>query len=311
MRRAIQAFLLAAALTVTISGARAAALPPEVAWAISIQTHYQVTPDITYLTADNYESKLDVYRYRGDTKRPTVIYIHGGGWANGYTKNMFPGGFQAYLALGWNVVNVDYRPSGVALAPGAVEDCLCALRWVIRNAEKYGVDTNQIILTGASAGGHLALTTGMIPASAGLDARCPGTEPLKVAAIVDWFGITDVGDLLAGENRQTYAVSWVGAQANGAEAAKRSSPLTYVRPGLPPIIMVHGDNDKIVPYSHSVRLRDALLKAKVAVELKTIPGGGHGTFNPKETEEGYVAIFDFLAAHGISVKPPQSAAARP
>ena len=84
--------------------------------------------------------------------------------------------------MGWAVVNVEYRLGQVARAPAAVEDCLCALRWVIASAEEYGFDTERIVVTGNSAGGHLALTTGILPASAGLDRQCPGDEELSVAA---------------------------------------------------------------------------------------------------------------------------------
>ncbi|HWI11096.1 MAG TPA: alpha/beta hydrolase [Burkholderiaceae bacterium] len=294
-------------------GARASAqtLPPEVSWAIAAQHEYQVSPNITYLTADNHEVKLDVYHYRQGGKRPTVINIHGGGWLPGFTKDMYPGAFWPFLALNWNVVNIDYRHSGVALAPAAVEDCLCALRWVIRNAAEYNIDTDQIVVFGQSAGGHLALMTGMVPESAGLTTRCPGTEPLKVAAIIDMFGITDVGDLLTGENRQSYAVAWLGAQPDIAEVARRSSPLTYVRPGLPPILIMHGDKDTGVPYTHSVRLRDALTKAKARVQLHTVAGGGHGDWDAAQFDAAYRAMFRFLAAHGITVQPLPAGKQRP
>ena len=78
-----------------------------------------------------------------------------------------------YLEMGWSVVNVSYRLGPVSLAPAAVEDCLCALRWVIRNAEQYNFDPARIVVMGSSAGGHLSLTTGMVPASAG----SPGSAP--------------------------------------------------------------------------------------------------------------------------------------
>jgi dipeptidyl aminopeptidase/acylaminoacyl peptidase len=75
--------------------------------------------------------------------------------------------------------------------------------------------------------------------------------PLKVAAVVNWYGVSDVHDLLEGKNRKTYAASWLGDHQN---VARKVSPLTYVRPGLPPIISIHGDSDDVVPYSQSVRL---------------------------------------------------------
>jgi acetyl esterase/lipase len=198
------------------------------------------------------------------------------------------------------VVNVEYRLARVSQAPAAVEDCLCALRWVIRNAKQYGFDITKLVVSGGSAGGHLALTTAMIPASAGMDRQCPGTEELKVAAVVDWYGITDVVDLLEGANMKTYAVQWLGSMPNRTDVAKRVSPLTYVRSGLPPVISIQGDADPTVPYSHSVRLQEALKKAGVDGELVTIPGGRHGGFTRAENQRAYAAIKAFLAKHGLN-----------
>lgn len=265
----------------------------------SITGSYRIVPNITYLTANNFEAKLDVYsRADMQTPQPTIIYIHGGGWTGGAKEtqlfNLLP-----YLEMGWNAVNVEYRLARVSQAPAAVEDCLCALRWVIRNAKQYGFDTTKLVVSGGSAGGHLALMTGITPASAGLDRQCPGTEDLKVAAIVNWYGITDVADLLDGENMKTYAVQWLGSMPNRVEIAKRVSPLTYVRAGLPPIISIQGDADPVVPYSHSVRLKQALEKAGVAHELVTIAGGRHGNFTRAENQRAYAAIKTFLTKHGL------------
>jgi acetyl esterase/lipase len=279
-------------------------------YSTSISTAYRVTPNITYLTANNFEAKLDVYaRSDATTPQPTMIWIHGGGWTGG-NKEGATFSLLPYMEMGWNVVNVEYRLAKVSLAPAAVEDCLCALRWVIRNAKQYGFDTNKIVVSGGSAGGHLALTTAMIPASAGLDRECPGTDELKVAAVVDWYGITDVADLLDGANMKTYAVQWMGSMPNRVEIAKRVSPLTYVRAGVPPIISIQGDQDPVVPYSHSVRLQDALKKVGVDGELVTIPGGKHGGFTRAENQRAYEAIKAFLAKHGLAATVSSQTASR-
>src|SRR5437899_8377574 len=201
--------------------------------------------------------------------------------------------------MGWNVVNVEYRLARVSLAPAAVEDCLCALRWIIRNAKTYNFDTNNLVVTGNSAGGHLALTTGMLPASTGLDRECPGPEQLKVAAIVNWYGITDVEDLLDGPNMKTYAVAWLSSMETRREIARRVSPIHYVRADLPPIITIHGDADPTVPYTHATRLHEALEKAGVANKLVTIPGGKHGGFSREQTLRAYGEIEKFLVANKV------------
>lgn len=272
----------------------AAQLSERAAWAAWVSSEFRSVPNITYLTANNYEAKLDVYTPRNATGPvPVLMYIHGGGWVGGTKESSFLVTLP-YLEMGWAVVNVEYRLGRVSLAPAAVEDCRCALRWIYRNVKNYNFDTSRIVVTGHSAGGHLSLTTGMLPASAGLERQCPGDEDLKVAAIVNWFGITDVVDILDGPNMKTYAVAWLGSMTNREEIARRVSPLSYVRAGLPPVITIHGDADPVVPYSHGVRLRDALTKAGIANQLVTVPGGKHGGFTKEETLKAYEAIRAFL-----------------
>ena len=275
---------------------------------VDIMSKYRVAPNITYLTASGYESKLDVMTPRGQGPAPTLIYIHGGGWVGG-TKEASVLRALPYLEMGWAVVNVEYRMARNELAPGAVEDCRCALRWVYENAEDYNIDTSRLVVTGASAGGHLSLTTGMLPASAGLDRLCPGRDAsrpgwaaadeyeMPVAAIVNWFGITDVGDLLDGVNAKSYAVAWMGSRPDRMELAKHVSPMTYVRPGLPPILTIHGDVDNVVPYQHALDLHAALDEAGVTNKMHTVPGKGHGNFSAEEAQEIFRVIRAFLDEH--------------
>ncbi len=299
----LTALLLAALL---FPAAVPAQLSDTAGWAAQVSNQYRLVPNVTYSTANNWESKLDLYLRRDVTgPNATLIYIHGGGWVGG-SKEASVLTFAPYLEMGWNVVNVEYRLGRVSLAPAAVEDCLCALRWVIRHAKEYNFDTAKLVVTGNSAGGHLALTTGLIPASAGLERQCPGKEELKVSAIINWYGITDVADLLEGPNVQTYAVAWLGSMDNRKEIARRVSPLTYVRSGLPPILTVHGDADTTVPYSHGVRLQQALQKAGVPNQLITVPGGKHGGFSRAEMLRIYSGIQEFLANHNLLMRTPRS-----
>ena len=178
---------------------RTTSLSTTASWASTLSEQYWIQPDITYGVANNYPLKLDMWQ-RKDAKTavPTLIYYHGGGWIfgdrTGATLMFLP-----YLEMGWNVINVEYRMASVSLAPAAVEDCRCALRWALRNAKQYNIDVDRIVLTGHSAGGHLSLITGMLPDGTGLDNNCDGTEKLKVAAIINWFGISDVVDVIRGQ----------------------------------------------------------------------------------------------------------------
>jgi acetyl esterase/lipase len=302
-RRTVSA--IAAAIVIAALPAVARAQLSETAgFASQLQNQYRIVPNITYLTANNWEAKLDLYLPRDVSgPNPTLLYIHGGGWTGG-SKEASVFTFLPYLEKGWSVVNVEYRLARVSLAPAAVEDCLCALRWVMHNASTYNFDTNNLVVTGNSAGGHLALTTGMLPASAGLDRECPGPEQLKVSAIVNWYGITDVEDLLDGPNMKTYAVTWLSSMENRREIARRVSPIHYVRADLPPVITIHGDADPTVPYPHAVKLHEALQKAGVPNQLVTIPGGHHGGFNREQTLRAYSEIEKFLAAHNLMKRSP-------
>ena len=190
---------LIVALVFALAGGSARAQTPVSSWTAGVANDTRVVNNVTYLTASNWEAKLDVYVPRSPGPHPTVLHIHGGGWVGGSRESVVLRALP-YLEMGLAVVNITYRLGQVAPAPAAVEDCLCALRWIIRNAKEYAFDTSRITVMGYSAGGHLALTTGMLPASAGFDRQCPGTEDLKVAAIVNWYGITDVADLLDGKN---------------------------------------------------------------------------------------------------------------
>lgn len=271
---------------------------PSANWPVEAANSYRVVPNITYLMANNYEAKLDVYQRKAQGPQPTLIHIHGGGWVGG-TKEGSLMALMPWFEMGWNVVNVEYRLGRVSQAPAAVEDCLCALRWVARNANQYQIDTTRLVVTGDSAGGHLALTTGMIPQSAGLERQCPGPDLPKVAAIVNFYGITDVVDLLDGPNMKSYAVAWLGSRPDRDEVARRVSPLTYVRADLPPILTIHGDADPTVPYSHAVRLHEALAKAMVPNQLLTIPGGNHGGFTNEQRLLVYKTIREFLEKQRI------------
>lgn len=272
---------------------------PVAEWASLAGIEYRVDPNIVYKVANGYEAKLDVYFPRNaGAPRPTVIYIHGGGWTGG-TKESSIFNLLPYLEMGFNAVNVEYRLARNSLAPAAVEDCRCALRWIMRNAQRYQIDTSKLVVTGHSAGGHLSLMTGILDPAAGLDNECPGSEELKVAAVVNFYGITDVADLLQGPHQQQYAVTWLGGMTDRQAIAKRASPLTYVRKGLPPILTIHGDADTTVPYVHATRLHKALDGAGITNELLTIPGGGHGGFNAEQTVKVQRTITSFLKKHGL------------
>lgn len=281
----------------------------DAAWTDLISTNFSVVPNITYRRANNTELKLDLYLPHDRTKPvPVVINIHGGGWVAG-VKETSVLTLLPYMQMGFAVVNVEYRLAANTPAPAAVEDCRCALHWVVNSAARFKFDVNRIVVTGDSAGGHLALTTGLLTPEAGFDRGCnppegklwdsADTTVPKVAAIVNWFGITDVADLFAGPNAKGYAIEWFGSDPNREQLARRISPVYLVTKDSPPVLTIHGDKDPTVPYSHAQRLHEALTRAGVRNELITIPNGGHGGFPPDQQARAMTAVRKFLQTHGL------------
>ena len=278
-------------------------------WVDYASADFDILPNLIYSVANNTELKLDLYLPKNrTTPNPTLVLFHGGGWVDGQKeRNVFQ--LLPYLSMGWAVINVEYRLARNSPAPAAVEDCRCALRWVAYHAKEYRLDTSKIVLTGGSAGGHLALMTGMLPAESVFNRQCAtdnstrwreASEPqIKVAAIVNWNGITDVAELIEGPNAKHYAMEWLGSLNNRQELARQVSPINYVRAGLPPIITIHGDEDDIVPYSQAVRLHAALDKAGVPNQLVTIRGGKHGGFNRQTLVNSFVTIREFLRKNNL------------
>lgn len=277
-----------------------AQLSPSALFAVEAETRYNYQPNTTYISENGVELKLDLYTRRDvTTPQPTLIFFHGGFWVAG-SKDIQLTALLPWMEKGWNIVNVGYRLGGVASAPAAAVDAFCALRWVGANAAMFNIDTSRIVASGQSAGGHLALTLGMLN-DAGFDASCPAGETPRVAAVINWFGVTDVKDVISGPNYNEVPARWFAgmAEADMLTLADRLSPLRYVRDGLPPILSIQGDADPVVPYQHGAMLHEALAKTDTKNLLLTIPGGGHGRFTAGERAMIYEVINTFLQQNGL------------
>jgi acetyl esterase/lipase len=262
---------------------------------------YRIVPNVTYIKSGQWEGKLDVYtRINPPSAEPTLIWMHGGDSLNG-TKEGALFNLLPYLELGWNVVNVEHRLAGVTLAPAALQNSLCALRWIIRNARNFNFDVTKLVVSGASSGGWFAVAAGLGVRPKDWGEACPGEEEPQVTAVVNWFGNWDLADILQGPNSKPFAPGWVRGSPSPLDVARALSPLP-LRGGVPPVISIHGDADPVVPYSQSVRLHEALRSARVPEKLITIPGGGHGGFSREENQRAFSEVESFLAANGVKAR---------
>ncbi len=263
---------------------------------------YSAQLNVIYTRVNGWDGKMDLYLApRTKSPSPVVINIHGGGWNHGVKESQT--GFNTFFKMGYAVANVEYRLTGQATAPAAIEDVRCALLYLIKNAKELNIDVNKIVIMGGSAGGHLALMGGLLGNDHRFDGNCPGVENVKVAAIIDKYGITDVWDWGYGTNiTSKSAVRWLGDKANDKKFAMSVSPVYYVTKNSPPTFIVHGDADPTVPYQQSVDLHKKFKEAGVKTEFITVPGGLHGKFDKEKNSEINKQIADFLISLGLGNK---------
>jgi len=250
--------------------------------------------NVVYTKVNGWEGKVDFYLPpKADKPTAIVINIHGGGWNHGVKESQT--GFSTFFKAGFAVANIEYRLTGQATAPAAVEDTRCALIYLIKNAKALNIDVNKIVIMGGSAGGHLALMGGLLANNHQFDTNCPAIENIQVAAIIDKYGISDVWDWGYGTNiKSKSATNWLGAKAKDKDFAASVSPMTYVSKNSPPTFIVHGDADPTVPYQQSVELHKKLLEVGVKTEFITVPGGLHGKFEKEKNAEVNKAIIKFI-----------------
>lgn len=263
---------------------------------------YTAKLNVTYTKVKDWEGKVDLYlppKAKGPS--PVVINIHGGGWNKGVKESQT--GFNTFFKMGYAVANMEYRLSQQATAPAAVEDARCVLIYLIKNAKELNIDVNKIVVMGGSAGGHLALMTGLLGNDHRFDGNCPGVENIKVAAIINKYGVADVWDWGYGKViTSKSAKQWLGDKAGDESFAKSVSPINYVNKNSPPTFIVHGDADPTVPYQQSVDLHKKYKQAGVKVEFITVEGGLHGKFEKEKNSEVNKAMVEFLTSLGLTNK---------
>jgi acetyl esterase/lipase len=166
---------------------------------------------------------------------------------------------------------------------------------------EYGFDLRRLVVAGYSAGGHLALMLALIPDSVSFGDRCPGVPTPHPAAVLNFAGITDVGELLSGPTRREWAVSWIGDRLDRQHIVSSVSPLTWVRAGVPPVVTVHGEADAVVPYEQALRLHLALDHAGVANRLCTVAGGSHDLLGSPQAEHAMVGMMALMSPGDASL----------
>jgi acetyl esterase/lipase len=254
---------------------------PEVLPASSAYGEAVLMRNIPYVSHATSNQNFNLYlpKEKGTQPFPLVVWIHGGAWLSGSKEwdNV-----KYLVREGYAIASVDYRYTPEAPFPAQIQDCNAALNFILAHAADYSVDGKRFVIGGGSAGGHLALMLGLARGQKDFGAN-PAVKPL---AILDFFGPTDFNmaksDLEAIHSQKGLDVfhdavsKLLGAPVDESAAkAKIASPINYVSSAAPPVLIVQGGKDDLVPVAQSERLHAALDKAGVKNELVVIDGAGH------------------------------------
>ncbi len=262
--------------------------------------------DVTYATRFGFRPlALDLYLPPPDAgdgpARPLLVYVHGGAWVTGTRRTGgavadFPSVLAAVAARGYVVAAIEYRLRNEARFPAAIQDVKDALRFLRRNASRFGLDPARVGIFGGSAGGHLSALAatscgvaaleadpGEQPPNAPMPVRVPGHDCVQAA--VSWFGVHDFTTVPTPPG-QTGPAPFLGCPTRLCPQAtlQFASPVTYVDPADPPMLLIHGTADTLVSMSQTVEFRDRLMAAHVPVQAVFLPGVDHGFVGRTDAE---------------------------
>jgi acetyl esterase/lipase len=258
--------------------------------------------DVPYCTPDGLEQTLDAYFPASGGPWPAVVWVHGGGWVEGDKAE--GAGWRSLNDQGYLVISVNYRLAAYDIKfPAMIEDVKCAIRYLRAHAGEYNLDPERIGVMGASAGGHLVALLGTADASAGWDDGEYADQSSRVQAVVSMAGVMDF--TLPMYDGIAMAIYYASGELGGkdSEANRAASPVTYVTPDDPPFLILHGDEDGVVPLDQATALHDRLTEAGVPSTLVIVRNGDHSLrgLNGAETvptqDEIYAGVLAFLEAN--------------
>ena len=270
--------------------------------------------DVTYSVIPGFRPLvLDLYQPSGDTPRPLILFIHGGGWVGGNTRHSgalanFPLAVAELAAEGFVVASVEYRLSSEAPFPAALQDVRAALRYLKENASKYRIAPDKVAVWGGSAGGQLAALAAASCGDHTLDPAPTNAGSECVQGAVVWYGVFDFEPVVAARDETPVSRYLACEGPCPAATVRRASPMSYVSADDPPFLLIHGEQDKTVDVSQSRSFEAALHKAGVHVRSMYIPGVDHSFVGrtPQETRAATLAAtnatFDFF--HTLFGKAP-------
>lgn len=260
-----------------------------------------VTPNVEFARVDDKPLFLDLHMPKGVANPPLVVFMHGGSWRAGQRTNP---AMKWIVSKGFALASIDYRLSQQAVFPAQIFDCKGAVRWLRANASKYGYDARRIAISGASAGGHLAVLLGTSGDEKELEGEVGGHPEAssRVQAIVDFYGPTDF--ILRAKEQPEFTDKPTGQvfQLLGhgvkerEDRAKLASGAWHVTADDPPLLAIHGTKDARVRPNQTQRIHDAYQALGLESSVHLVEGAGHGG-KGFDTAEVQAVVTAFLEKH--------------
>jgi acetyl esterase/lipase len=237
----------------------------------------------------------------GKTDRPAVLMIHGGGWKS-FSKSAYSQEGPRLAGAGYVVASINYRLTPAGVYPNLMQDSHCALAFFRSKAAEYGLDPDRVAVLGYSAGGHMASLLGVAWDEPDFQPDCAAGSTFAPAAVISGAGPQDLFDLAWADAVQDLIG---GSDDDYPERYRKASPIERARPDAPPFLFIHGSQDLIVPFDHSVRMQEQLEIQGVEARLLELAAGGHVFNNGADpgqldvvgsasTPEAWAATIDFL-----------------
>jgi alpha-L-fucosidase 2 len=252
--------------------------------------------DIEYGRADGVPLRLDAYLLDGKGSFPSILFVHGGGFAGGDKKPNPKTLFGLVTQAGFNWFSINYRLSPKYTFPAHTDDVESAVEFLKAHADQYKIDPRRIVLMGQSAGGHLVSFVGAkhktgnrvaaVISFYGEHDLVSRTRPQTDCAMGGYVRHTDVPQACLSDGLKAF-LGITEANSATARLIRDASPITYVKKDMPPYLLVHGTKDLHVPYEQSVLMCEAMKKVGAQCEMITVEGGGHGGWDDEPELQAY------------------------
>ncbi len=253
-----------------------------------------------YKTVDDADEPLSLHldfypATSNDEPAPLIVYLFGGAWMAGDREQVKSWmSFTNIVGHGYALASIDHRLSSIATFPAQIEDVWDAIAWLIDQSSTLSIDPARIGVVGPSAGGHLAALTGATSRQTHFGAR-------HIGAVVDFYGPSDflamdansISDDIVHDGADSPESRLIGRPIQEApDEVARANPITYLTNDAPPFLVVHGEQDRLVPHHQSELLVQALNDRGVEHEFVSLPLAGHGGFEDDEWFEYTRRFFD-------------------